>query len=58
MTPGDPALLRDGARLPESAFSVEVREFIGSPWHELDSVSLWTVRGLRAKGEAEAFVDV
>lgn len=58
VTPSDAALLRDGARLPESVFSVEVREFIGSPWHELDYVSLWTVRGLRAKGEAETFVDL
>lgn len=44
-TPGD--------SFPEAAFSVEVREFIGTPWHELDSVSVWTVYGLRTNGAAE-----
>ncbi|MEW5740833.1 MAG: hypothetical protein AB1938_18080 [Myxococcota bacterium] len=56
--PENPQLLRPGALLPEDAFSVEVREFLGSPWHEKDYVSLWTVRGLREKGEAEAFIDL
>ena len=42
---------------PESAFSVEVDEFIGTPWHELEYTSLWTVHGLRRKGEMEASVD-
>lgn len=57
VTPPSPSLLRPGARLPEAAFSVEVNEFIGSPWHELDYTSVWTVRGLRKNGEAEACVD-
>lgn len=56
VTPRDEALLKPGARIPEDAFSVEIREFVGTPWRELDSVSVWTVRGLREKGEAEAFV--
>jgi hypothetical protein len=42
---------------PESAFSVEVDEFIGTPWHELEYTSLWTVHGLRTKGEMETTVD-
>jgi hypothetical protein len=52
-----PGLCVEGAELPEAAFSAEVDEFIGSPWHELEYVSLWTVHGLRTKGEAERFVD-
>jgi hypothetical protein len=42
---------------PEAAFSVEVDEFIGTPWHELEYTSLWTVHGLRTKGEMEGTVD-
>src|SRR5262245_26147126 len=42
---------------PEAAFSVQVDEFIGTPWHELEYTSLWTVHGLRTKGEMEASVD-
>lgn len=56
--PRDRAVLVNGARFPEAAFSVEVSEFIGSPWHELEYVSLWTVRGLREKGTAEVIVDL
>jgi hypothetical protein len=43
---------------PEAAFSVEVDEFIGTPWHELEYTSLWTVHGLRTKGQMEASVDL
>jgi hypothetical protein len=42
---------------PEAVFSVEVDEFIGTPWHELEYTSLWTVEGLRKKGQMEATVD-
>lgn len=52
-----PALRVEGAEVPEAAFSAEVNEFIGSPWHELEYTSLWTVHGLREKGEAETFFD-
>jgi hypothetical protein len=41
----------------ESDFSVEVDEFIGTPWHEFESTSLWTVQGLRTKGKMEATID-
>lgn len=41
----------------ETDFSVEVSEFIGTPWHELDYTSLWTVHGLRTKGGMEASID-
>lgn len=44
---------RRGDAFPEAAFSVEVREFIGTPWHEIDAVSVWTVHGLRTSGQAE-----
>jgi hypothetical protein len=56
--PDDPSQLVTGARVPEDAFSTEVPEFIGSPWHELEYMSLWTVRGLREKGTAEVIVDL
>ncbi|MBL8921781.1 MAG: hypothetical protein JNJ54_23185 [Myxococcaceae bacterium] len=45
-----PSLRVEGAELLEAVFSAEVDEFIGSPWHELEYVSLWTVHGLRTKG--------
>ncbi len=55
------ALMLHGAKgngpFPESSFSVQVDEFIGTPWHELDYTSLWTVKGLREKGTAELFID-
>ncbi|MFO0597895.1 MAG: hypothetical protein U0228_21515 [Myxococcaceae bacterium] len=50
--------LQHGALVPEAHFSVEVREFIGTPWHEDESLSLWTVHGLRSKGTAERFVQL
>lgn len=50
--------LRFGEPFPEDVFSAQVREFIGTPWHELDSISVWTVQGLREKGEAEFHLDV
>jgi hypothetical protein len=56
--PKDASLLQNGAAVPESIFNIEVREFIGSPWHEMDYVSIWTVHGLRRDGKAELFVDV
>ncbi|MCC6335562.1 MAG: hypothetical protein IT380_16420 [Myxococcales bacterium] len=56
--PASPALLQPGALIPEDGFAVEIPEFLGSPWHEDDYVSVWTVRGLREKGSAEAWVDV
>ena len=58
VAPDDASLLEPGARVPEDAFSVEIRELIGSPWHELNYVAVWTVRGLREKGTAEAWVDL
>lgn len=55
-----PALgqLRFGEAFPETVFSAQVREFLGTPWHELDSISVWTVHGLRTNGEAEFHVDL
>lgn len=46
-----------GSAFKEAAFSVEVDEFIGSPWHELEYTSLWTVQGLREKGQMEASIE-
>ena len=43
--------------LREADFSVEVDEFIGTPWHEVEYTSLWTVHGLRTKGEMESQID-
>lgn len=45
------------AQVPEAAFSCEIDEFIGTPWHELSYTSVWTVHGLRTKGEAELTID-
>lgn len=41
----------------EAAFSVEVDEFVGTPWHELEYTSVWTVHGLRTRGREELTVD-
>ncbi len=57
LVPRDKALLRPGARIPEAAFSAEVSEFIGTPWHEVDYSSVWTVHGLRKNGEMELSVE-
>lgn len=46
-----------GRSFKEAAFSVEVDEFIGTPWHELEYTSLWTVQGLREKGQMEASIE-
>lgn len=54
--PEDRALLRRGALVAESAFSIEVDEFLGTPWHEVDSTVFWTVHGLRTRGGLEASV--
>ena len=56
LTPSDPALLQDGALIHEGAFSVEVDEFVGTPWHEDEYTSVWTVHGLRTRGEMELTV--
>jgi hypothetical protein len=44
--------------LRESDFSVQVSEFIGTPWHALDYLSFWTVQGLRTKGTMEASLEL
>ena len=57
LAPSSNVLLVEGAFVPESAFSVEVDEFIGTPWHELEYTSVWTVHGLRLNGRMELSVD-
>ena len=56
-TPDDKSLLKKGAKIPEAVFTVQVSEFIGTPWHEINRVSIWTVAGLRKNGECEFFKD-
>ncbi len=55
--PFPPERLVPGARFREADFTVEVREFIGTPWHELEYTSIWTVAGLRKDGEMERSID-
>jgi hypothetical protein len=56
--PADPALRKEGARIPEVVFGCAVREITCSPWHDgVEGDTLWTVHGLRTKGTLEQSAD-
>ena len=51
--PGNKKELEKGAEIPEKKFAMEDHYFVGTPWHELDGIALWTVAGLRKAGKPE-----